>query len=144
LVAPIGYGAHDVERVFVMHRVAAWANGAIFGVTVVWQAVFDSCTAVFAVFDGCSENHLRSLKANLNCDARAMKKGPKFSLRALKLFETTNAVYFVVLVCFSINAFAPSSNFLPSKPFLFMSSTHSNSMARDLLRKFWASAAFMV
>jgi hypothetical protein len=68
-----------------MHSVAAWANGAIFGVAVVWQAVFDSCTAVFAVFDGCSENHLRSLKRNLKHAIFSKKKALSLKLKALRI-----------------------------------------------------------
>ena len=65
-----------------MHGVASRAYGAVFGVAIVWLAVKHGRAAVFAVFDGRSVNHMPSLKGNLKCSVQAMKKGPKFSLRA--------------------------------------------------------------
>jgi hypothetical protein len=69
-----------------MHGVASRANSAIFGVAIVWKAVNHGSATVFAVFDGRSVNHLRSLKGNLKCHDPVVKKGPKFSLRALDDF----------------------------------------------------------
>jgi hypothetical protein len=60
-VAPNRYGPDNVQRVFVMHGVASGTNSAVFGVTIVWLAVNHGSAAVFAVFDGRSVNHLRSL-----------------------------------------------------------------------------------
>ena len=62
------------------------------------------------------------------------KTGPEPGFLNAHLVRTIGSLdqAFVVLVCFSIRLRAVSSSFLPSKPFLFMSSTHSTSTVRDL------------
>jgi hypothetical protein len=63
-----------------VHGVASGANSAIFGVAIVWLAVNHGSAAVFAVFEGRSVNHLRSLKGNLKCHAYVAKKPLKKAL----------------------------------------------------------------
>jgi hypothetical protein len=47
-----------------MNRVADGADGALFGVTVIWQAVDHGVAAIFAEFDGGSVDHPQSVIAN--------------------------------------------------------------------------------
>ena len=65
--APIGRGGHgadDVQRVFVVHRVAGGADGAQLGIAIVRQAVHHGVAAVAAVFDGAAVGHAKKFESN--------------------------------------------------------------------------------
>jgi hypothetical protein len=55
-------GAHNIERVFIVHSVASRTDRTIFGIAVVGQAINDSCATGFAMFDWEVRVHLCSVR----------------------------------------------------------------------------------